>query len=196
MKYLHPIGLLLLTVISVVIFDSCKKDPNKEIKYDWATNGTKLIYDRYTATDTIKNSLSFTIVDNTFQGQSSPSIMINILESKFKLKEGGLYSVDCDNCPNSGFFYCLTTTDYLYLPNYASLNQKLPVYSCGEIYYTNKVIEVDKTITVPQGTYITFVLKSDNGDLSYWNAHYGLIMYETIRSEGKIIYQLSKTSKI
>ena len=62
--------------------------------------------------------------------------------------------------------------------------------------YTNKVIEVDKTITVPQGTYITFVLKSDNCDVSYWNADYGLIMFETIRSEGKIIYKLSKTYKI
>lgn len=194
MQHSQVIRLTFLIVILTFIFNSCKKDPNNEIKYAWATNGTKLFYDRYTETDTIKNSLTFTIKDNTFIGQANPSIMINVLESKFKIKKGGLYGIDCDNCPNSGFFYCLTTTDFLYLPNSASLNQKLPVYSCGDIYYSNEVIGLNKTLIVPQGTYITFVLKSDNGDLSYWNADYGLIMYETIRSNEKIIYKLSKTS--
>lgn len=195
MQYFHPLRLLFVTAISVIVFNSCKKDPNNEIKYAWAINGTKLFYDRYTQTDTIKNSLTFTIIDNVFTGQAKPSIILNVLDRKFKIKKGGLFGIACDDCSMSNFFSCLTTFDFLYLPNSATLNQKLPLYSCGkDANYVNEVVEIDKTITVPQGTYKTFVLKSDNGDLSYWNADYGLIMYETIRNNEKIIYKLTKTS--
>ncbi len=195
MQYSYAIRLIFLTVILVFIFNSCKKDPNNEIKYAWATNGTKLYYDRYTEIDTIKNSLTFTIIDNIFTGQASPSIILNVLDDKFKIKKGGLYGIACDEC-SIGYFGCLSTFDFLYLPNAASLNQKLPVYSCRDkADYSNEVVELNKTITVPQGTYETFVLKSDDGDVSYWNADYGLIMYDYNRGKQKVTYKLTHTTR-
>ena len=195
MQCSFTIRLLVLTAITVMISNSCKKDPGNEIKYAWVTNGTKLFYNRYTETDTLKNSLIFTVTDKFLSGQAKPSILLNVLDRKFKINKGGLYGIACDDCSMSSFFSCLKTFDFLYLPNTAILNQKLPVYSCGrDAVYSNQILEVNKTIIVPQGTYKTFVLKSDNGDLSYWNADHGLIMYDCIRAGKRIVYQLSTTT--
>ncbi|AHJ96931.1 hypothetical protein Hsw_1336 [Hymenobacter swuensis DY53] len=33
-------------------------------------------------------------------------------------------------------------------------------------------------MTVPKGTFKTYIMRYENGDKSYWNADEGLIMYE------------------
>ena len=165
----------------VILFTSCTKSKNFIIKFGWVKEGTKLYYDYYRPTDTLHDYRYLTIVANRFfeQDPSYPSTyqtMFNLPNKDFVAKPGGLYGLAYEDC-NS--FFNSRTFDFLYAPNSPSINQEIDEYGCGRQYYSiDKIIEINKTVNVPKGTYTTYVMLHFNGDKSYWNPDEGLIMYE------------------
>jgi hypothetical protein len=179
---------------------SCAKDDNQKIKFGWAKEGTRLVYDYYTATDTIPNYRELYISDRFMESapgnQDSYELLFHLISREFKVKRGGLYGVECSECRGFGLLGCPNKFDFLFAPNAATLNQELPVYGCGEkIDGINKVVEVDRRVEVPWGTFNTYVILQYNGDRSYWNAAEGLIMYETTDHRGNHVGTL-KLSRI
>lgn len=162
-------------------------------KFDWVATGNKLYYDYYRTTDTLRD-FRLLLIANRFYEQdpansSSYQLMFRILARDFVVKKGGLYGIACESC---GFLGCSGKFEFLYAPNKASLNQELPLYGCSRTPYSfkNKIVEVDKVVTVPKGTFTTYVMLHENGDKSYWNADEGLIMYDRYDFNGSFIGSL------
>lgn len=40
------------------------------------------------------------------------------------------------------------------------------------------LLVADTVITIPMGTFTTYIIVHENGDKSYWNADEGLLMYQ------------------
>ena len=189
----------LITTLLIVITSSCKKEENKK-KFDWVREGNKMYYDYYTPTDTIKDFRYLEIVAQRFSEQDPTNssfyeTMFRIINRDLVVKKGGLYGLACEEC-GFGILTCLSKFEYLYAPNIPTLNQEIPQYSCGRTAnsYKIKIIEINKIITVPKGTFNTYVMLHENGDRSYWNADEGVIMYDRYEYDGSLIGSL-KLSK-
>lgn len=184
-------------VIILIIFylSACKKDVNNQIEFKWAENGTILFYDQYKNSAIVKDYLKIEILDNNFfvNGVVGNSYM-KILDRQFTRKKGGLYGLYCDD----HYCYCIPNKEFLYAPNQPYLNQELPEYNCGTTPdHINKVITIDTVITVPMGTYKTYVMQHYNGDKSYWNANDGLIMYDKVDFTNRtIVIETYKLNRI
>ena len=183
---------LTLTMLFVILF-SCKKEENKK-KFEWVRPGNKMYYDYYTSTDTTKDFRYLEIFANRFHeldpsNANSYETMFQIIDRDLVVKKGGLYGLACKSC---GFFGCVGEFEYLYAPNVPSLNQEIPQYGCSETAdsYKIKIIEINKNITVPKGTFSTYVMLHENGDKSYWNPDEGLIMYDRYEYDGSLIGSL------
>ena len=164
----------------IVITGSCKKEENK-MKFAWVKDGNKFYYDYYTPTDTIKDFRNLLVGAQRFMEQDPRNA--NSYETMFRLvhrmvvKKGGLYGLACESC---GILGCAGEFEYLYAPNVPALNQELLQYGCSTTAdsYKNKIIEINKLVTVPKGTFNTYVMLLENGDKAYWNPDEGLIMYD------------------
>jgi len=185
------------TVLFAILLYSCKKEENKK-KFDWVQEGNKMYYDYCTPTDTIKDFRYLQIVAQRFSEQDPSNssfyeTMFQIIDRDLVVKKGGLYGLACESC---GFFGCVGEFEYLYAPNVPTLNQEIPQYGCSKTArdYKIKIIEINKTITVPKGTFNTYVMLHENGDKSYWNADEGIIMYDRYEYDGSLIGSL-KLSK-
>ncbi len=167
--------LLLSTIVS------CKKDDNHKIKFGWTKNGSVYFYDQYKGSSVTKDYLKLAIYDDEFfQNDVAASTYMDILDRHFVVKKGGLFGLACEEC-NFGFFSCSRKFEFLYTPNAPSLNQELPQYGCGRTPdYNTRIIKIDTIISVPYGTFNTYIMKHRNGDKSYWNADSGIIMYEKV----------------
>jgi hypothetical protein len=179
--------------VIIFLFASCSKDENKKIKFGWYKEETRLVYDFYSATDTIQDFrvllISKGFLETSPNGPNPYEVIFDQFKQigKYTVKRGGLYGIECKDC-RFGFFGCSEEFNFLMAPNAPSLNQELPVYSCGEkITGINKVIEINKTVSVPYGTFETYVILHPNGDKSFWNADNGLIMYENTNGDIKNI---------
>lgn len=179
--------------IHSIFFYSCKKDENKKTKFGWVKSGNKLYYDYNTSSGTIHDFRYLEILDRFYENDPTNSniyeTMFRIIDRDLVVKKGGIYGVACENC---SFLGCIKQFDYLYAPNAPSLNQEIPQFSCSKIpnSYKNKIIEINKTVTVPKGTFSTYVMLLENGDKSYWNADEGLIMYDRYDYKGNLIGSL------
>lgn len=175
-KQTYIIGIFILCVLY-----SCKKDDNDKVKFGWAKNGKTFFYDQYKGSGVVKDYLRLAIYDNEFfQDNVAASTYMDILDRHFVIKKGGLFGLACEEC-NFGFFSCLSKFEFLYAPNAPSLNQELPQYGCGRTpYYNTRIIKVDTVVSVPLGTFKTYVMLHQNGDKSYWNADNGIILYEKV----------------
>ena len=177
-------------VFVFICSSSCKKDENKKVKFSWARTGNRLYYDYFTPSDTIHDFRCIEIADRFYEQEPANSgnyqLMFRIINRDIIVKKGGLYGIACESC---GFFGCTGKFEFLYAPNAPTLNQELPEYGCSRTPYPykNKIIEVDKKISVPKGTFITYIMLHENGDKSYWNADEGLIMYDRYDFNGNFI---------
>jgi hypothetical protein len=166
--------ILHLLLLPIVLATSCKKDVNDKVEFKWAKNGTLLFYDQYKNSVIAKDYLKILIIDNRFLQNGT---YMKILDTEFKIKKGGLYGLYCYD----HYCYCIPNQEFLYAPNQPYINQELPQYSCGTTPdFINKIIAVDTVVTVPMGTYKTYIMQHYNGDKSYWNANDGLIMYDKV----------------
>lgn len=162
--------------------------------------GNKLFYDYYTATDTSRNfryievANSLKEVDPTNIGGSF-EIVSDIYIKYLVIKSDGLYGLACEDC-GMGILTCLTKFEFLYAPSVPHSNQEIPLYSCGRSpYKENKIIETNRTVTVPKGTFNTYVILHKNYGKSYWDPEKGLIMYDKYDINGNFIGSL-KLSRI
>jgi hypothetical protein len=172
-------SILIILFLSSVI--SCKKDDNKKVKFGWTRNGSVYFYDQYKGPSVVKNYFKLAIYDNRFyQNDINASVYMDILNRNFIVKKGGLFGLACEEC-NFGFFSCSRKFEFLYTPNSPSLNQEIPQFGCGrKPDYNTLIVKIDTTISVPYGTFNTYVMQHKNGDKSYWNADNGIIMYEKV----------------
>lgn len=183
---------LLLIAFIPVLFHSCHKDENDKVKFGWVKGGNRLYYDYYSPTDTIRDCRYLLILDNLFM-ENNPSstdnfgMIFNILNRDHVVKKGGLYGLACENC-DMGPLVCLNEFEFLYAPNAPALHQELPEYGCGRTpRWHNRIINVDTTITVPMGTFKTYVMQHYAfGDRSYWNPDEGLIRYDSYDGRGNL----------
>ncbi|WP_197031966.1 hypothetical protein [Hymenobacter swuensis] len=170
--------------LAFVSLSSCSKDENKKTKFSWAKKGNKLYYDYHTPTNVIKDSRRLSI-NERFEEQilsSTPNepgyLYFNLLSSNIVVKKGGLYGQSVENC-GWGIINNNTPFEFLYTPNEPQLHQEIIEYGCSRKPLTkNHIINIDTTVTVPKGTFKTYIMRYENGDKSYWNADEGLIMYE------------------
>ncbi len=85
---------------------------------------------------------------------------------------------------------CGKRFEFLYAPNAPRLNQELPQYGCSRNPgRANTIIQTQSVVTVPRGTYTTYVMLHELGHKSYWNPDEGLIMYEKY-VDGALLFTL------
>ena len=183
----------LASAMLFIIVSSCKKAENKK-KFDWVRPGNKMYYDYYTPIDTVKDFRYLEIFSNRFYeldptNASVYEAMFYIIQRDLVIKKDGLYGLACKSC---GFLGCAGEFEYLYAPNVPTLNQEIPQYGCSTTAdsYKIKIIEINKSITVPKGTFNTYVMLHRNGDKSYWDPDNGLIMYDRYKCDGSLIGSL------
>lgn len=188
--------ILLLSVILSALFHSCHKDKNDQVKFGWVKGGTRLYYDYYSPTDTIRDCRYLLIFASRFMeknpsGTDNFGMLFDVPDRDIVVKKGGLYGLACENC-DMGPLVCLNEFEFLYAPNAPSPNQKIPVYGCGRTPRGhNRIITVDTTITVPMGTFRTYVMQHYAfGDRSYWNPNVGLIQYDNYDGRGNLQHSL------
>ncbi len=180
-------------------FFSCRKDENKKIKFNWIKNQNTLFYNIYTDNKVQIESFTLTVSINRFsQNSFGNNVGMDLMGRNLIVKKGGLFGEACKFDCGFGILTCVTKMEFLYAPNAPTLNQELPQYSCGpEVDYYIKIIELNKQITVPYGTFNTYVMLHENGDKSYWNADTGIIMYEIIDyNDGKTVLKTLKLNRI
>jgi hypothetical protein len=181
--------------ILLAVIISCKKDDTRKAKFSWVKNGKAFIYDQYKGSTIVHDYLKIVISDNQFfQNDVAASSYMDVLDRHFVVKKEGLFGLACEDCS----FGCLGEFEFLYAPNAPSLNQEISQYGCGrDVDYNIKIIKVDTPVTVPLGTFNTYIMLHENGDRSYWNADEGIIMYEKVdfRDRRKLVetFKLSKT---
>ena len=182
----QKVSIIVMLLLSSMI--SCKKDDNHKVKFGWAKNGSVYFYDQYKGSSIVKNYFKLAIYNGRFfQNDIGASVNMDIVEGDFIVKKGGLFGLACEEC-SFGFFGCSREFEFLYAPNSPLLNQEIPQYSCGRTPdYNTRIIKIDTMISVPYGTFNTYVMQHKNGDKSYWNADNGIIMYE------KVDYRDSRT---
>jgi hypothetical protein len=199
--------LILSVVLLFVSLFSCHKrieEINKVYKFGWAKAGNKLYYDYYTTTDTLEDYRYLSIYSfnsktscreeipnyDTTSLSSNTLFFYYILNRDFVIKEDGLYEIGCEDC---GFLGCSGAFEFLYAPNIPDLYQELPLFSCSlRSRSSNIVIATDSTVTVPMGTFKTYVLEHSNGDKSFWSPDSGIIMYEVVNGNNKGTFKLNR----
>jgi hypothetical protein len=179
----HSIRLCIL-LGSLTLLAGCERDDNHKIKFGWVKPGVRLYYDFYSAADTIRDSRSLQVAVGRFSEKilnpdpKGYGRVLDLLDRDLVVKKGGLYGMACESC-GMGIPSCGKRFEFLYAPNAPKPNQELPQYACsrnpGRI---NRIIQTQQVVTVPKGTYTTYVMLHHFGDKSYWNADEGLIMYE------------------
>ena len=187
---------VIVLFLSMLLFPSCEKRLVFWKKFKWVDKGWLFYYDYYTPTDTIRDARTLTVNDG-FQENApgNPNYFqhyFRLTEQDVKVKKDGLHALELVHCSGMGIVSSRTKFSYLYAPDKADLNQPLQEYSCERIPYshTNMVIEVNKKITVPDGTFSTYVIRHFNGDRSYWDPDHGIIMYDRYDQNGVLIGSL------
>lgn len=196
--------------LSIVLFfislSSCNKGTeviNKVYKFGWAKTGNKLYYDYYTATDTLKDYRYLSIYNfssKTAFREEIPKydtgtffnnpLFFRILDRGFVIKEDGLYGIGCESC---GFFGCSQPFEFIYAPNQPVLYQNLPLFGCSNRSgSSNTVTAIDTTVTIPMGTFKTYILEHSNGDKSFWSPEDGIIIYEAVNDDNRGIFKLNR----
>jgi hypothetical protein len=185
--------------LSVVLSASCEKRVLFWKKFKWVDRGWLFYYDYYTPTDTVRDARTLIVHDRFFEkAPGSPTAYQNyfrLASGDVEVKKDGLHALALEHCNGMGIVTSTKKFSYLYAPDKAHLNQPLQEYGCERRPYshTNMVVEVNKIITVPDGTFKTYVIRHFNGDLSYWDPDYGIIMYDRYDQNGDLIGSLKLT---
>jgi hypothetical protein len=186
MKNFRTIILLLLPFA----FFACKKEKKVNAEFEWFANGNVFHYDYYTAAGIQKNYISVAIADNALlqnlrDAVSPPQINLQNIYGKYVVKDDGLYTTAPIDCSTGGIY--VAYFNYLYAPNDPALGQQIPVYQCqSKVKYYLDILATNQTITVPQGTFTTYVMQYQNGDKAYWDPNNGLIKYELYDQNGNL----------
>ena len=197
--------LILTLLISCCLYDN---STSIETSYQWVKLGNKLNYDLITDTATIPSYRQLEIIinpgnsnlrfrENNIYDNDNNTTYFLLMDLDYNVypAEDGLYTSVCVNCGWDCFF----GFNYLKAPKNPTLNQMLPEYFCkDEVETMYKTITVDTIISVPLGTYKTFVLQDTSSfKKEYWNPDKGLIRLDFFnRTSNKLTesFVLSKTN--
>jgi len=182
----------------ILLISSCKKteqpsQPNPAFK--WYTNGTNFHYDLYTSNGIIKNYETLSVVKNSYTGnleltESAKTDTIREayfedLEGEYVVKSDGLYAITVSTCEYHIVDYPSFTSQFL--PNNPKIGQQIPVYFCqGTVVDTINVLALNQSVTVPYGTFNTYVMQYNYGQKGYWDPNTGLLMYEVFDNNGNL----------
>jgi hypothetical protein len=171
----------------VILFMACKKENINNPQFKWVKNQDIFHYDDYTITgvekdfrilqifNTGNNEYFFGEIPDTTQRQ----YFSETLYGSYLIDNDGLHKSRAATCGLESFF----SIDALFMPNNPVTDQVVPVYSCGnELDYNLKILAADKIISVPYGTFKTYIMQFKNGDKGYIDPNNGLIMYVAIDS--------------
>jgi hypothetical protein len=188
----------------IFIICSCRKtqqpsQPNSDFK--WFTNGTTFYYDLYTNNGIQKNYESLSVVLNSYTnnlelsesipGDTSGQLYFEDLEGQYVVRSDGLYAITVVTCQYHIDDYPTFTS--IFLPNSPTINQQIPVYFCQNTVVNNfSVFALNQSVTVPYGTFNTYVIQYEFGSKGYWDPANGLIMFEIFDNNGN----LSETLKL
>lgn len=176
------------------------------LPFAWVKAGHKLTYTYYSPTDTTLNALTLTVIENpdseNLGFQFSYPQWTSISSAKWigdnynvYRKFNGLYKGTASDC---GFMNAFSAAYYfMRAPLAPVLDTYYPDYLCkGKIFTAYKVVDINKTITVPAGSFNTFVLQ-DTATLKkeYWNEKNGIIMFDLFDTAGVLTGQYKLTSK-
>jgi hypothetical protein len=178
---------------------SCKKteqqsEPNSAFK--WFANGTNFHYDLYTSSGIIKNYETLSVVKNSYTGNLDltesaqtdtigGSLYFEDLQGEYVVKSDGLYAITVATCEYHIVDYPTFTSQFL--PNNPKVGQQIPVYFCqGDVVDTINVLALNQSVTVPYGTFNTYVMQYNYGQKGYWDPNTGLVMYERFDNNGNL----------
>ena len=187
---------LTMLILSIAFF-SCKKEKKVNPEFKWFANGNVFHYDYYTAAGVQKNYSSIAVADSYLLMDITDTARISQINldniyGKYVVNLDGLYATAPIDC-QEGFF--VATFNYLYAPNSPAAGQQIPVYYCrNNLDYNIAISAIDQTVTVPYGTFTTYVMQYKNGDKGYWDNNHGLIMYEVYDQHGNIAGTLKLNS--
>jgi hypothetical protein len=197
MKILIKTSVLFLFCL-VLFISSCRKtqqpsQPNPEFK--WFTNGTTFYYDLYTSSGIKKNYEALSVVKNSYTNnlslvESIPAdtgefVYLENLQGQYVVKSDGLYAITVVTCEYHIDQYPTFTSQFL--PNNPTVNQQIPVYYCqGDVIDTVNVLALNQTVTIPYGTFNTYVMQYQYGTKGYWDPNTGLIMFEIFDNNGNL----------
>jgi hypothetical protein len=187
----------LIALLLAVLFNACKKEKTVITQFKWVANKNTFHYDRYTNKSTQKDFRSFGIFSDNYRGYHfletfnpdssvQKSYFYENIYGQYVVKTDGLYKLTPTDC---GFEDFLSFTfDALFAPNNPVAGQLVPVYFCkNSLYYNINISAVDQTISVPYGTFKTYIMQFKNGDKGYIDPNNGLIMYIAVDSLKKTI---------
>lgn len=195
-----------LTVI-LFLFVGCIKDnePTPEIlPFTWVKKDNKLNYTYYSPYETTINALTLTVITNPGNENlrfdfSYPKWNIVTFDKyvgsgyNVYVKKDGLFTSSSYGCG----VISLSSFYFIRAPLIPKINDYYPDYYCKDrIYKAHKVIEVNKSINVPLGSFKTFVMY-DTLDLrkEYWDEKNGLIKFEIFDTSGALLGRFELTSK-
>lgn len=168
--------------------ESCGLDIKEDFSnYPWVKEGNILTYDLVVSNSRLEEKLRIEILEDpgirdnlTFRKYyesfdlDTPLIGATffLMHHVYRMSDG-LHTTTCNGCVNP----CLSVFNFLQVPARPILNQEIPEYSCDHsIFKSDFVISIDSLITVPHGTYETFVIQDTlMNTYSFWNEKIGLI---------------------
>lgn len=181
---------MFVLLIALLLLLSCKKETQDMLFSKWLQEGN---YSIFKCSDALEPNLSDSVM-----------IMITGTDDYFLdyTYYNGIATIDntigndCSvDVTTEGFMMkrsCETfMTSYVYIPSNPELEASWNHYNCNDdIIGTSTVVEVDKEITVPEGTYKTFVIKEDAAAYNryaYYHKDYGLIKIQVYSVENEEI---------
>ncbi|MBI3502291.1 MAG: hypothetical protein HY063_10905 [Bacteroidetes bacterium] len=185
----------------------CSKDkglPPDTLPFAWVKKDNQATYKYISSTDTTLNALTLSVIINP--GNTNLRFKFSYPQwtsIPFSKSVGDDYNVyrERDGLNTSAYTSCgwvsLTTFQFMRAPLTPKLNDFYPDYLCEEkIYSAYNVLETNKTINVPLGTFTTYVLQ-DTLTLrkEYWDEKNGIIKFELFDTTGTLSGQYQLTSK-
>lgn len=188
-----PFTLILLLLI--LLFNACKKEKAVITEFKWVANKNTFHYDRYFNAGIQKDFRSLEIFSDDYGGYqflepfdstAQRSYFYENVYGRYVVKADGLYKLTRNDCGFEDFLGF--TFDVLFAPNNPVLGQQIPVYYCkNNLYYSININAVSQPVSVPYGTFNTYVMQFKNGDKGYMDPNNGLIMYIAVDSFKKTV---------
>lgn len=182
---------IVIAVLFTILFYACKKESKVITEFKWVVDKNTFHYDKYTSAGIQKDFRRFGIFRDDYRGYHfletfnpdstvQRSYFSENIYGQYVVKADGLYKLTRTDC---GFDFFSVTFDALFAPNNPVLGQFVPVYYCKDnLYYNINIAAVDQAISVPYGTFKTYIMQFKNGDKGYIDPNNGLIMYIAVDS--------------
>lgn len=189
-----------------IAFVSCKKEESLSLPFEWVENGNAITYNYTSATEFVESALILNVERNDLTGQFLMNFSYpkwdgipsnkNVGEDyKVVRKSDGLNGQATQSCVYGGMIPSFF--NFLRVPLHPQLNDTLTTYLCTDVVSNYIIVmEIDKEVSVPLGTFSTLVLQDFIGRRKeYWHEKNGLILIEKLDETGMVTGRYEAVSR-